>query len=1268
MASTETGESSRATSNRNSIGASLSTAADSYDNDSSRRSQNDEHSLAFSGAISGKGSHRSRHSKNNGGFLLSNALFAPPEAERTTPDIHTAQPSKVQAHGSRIANRKSKGTGSSEKIYSKATSKLQIGKGTSPLAAPAATPNSLEDDGTGPCIGGDVSEDGVEATMDKGRRIIDAPLLDVDSAQIINLALNLSETRRIASRRTVSTPLSPVPSADNFNGVGARHHLQQQRRSSRNLSPRGPDRVDRALSPRLMSAPRTSSPLLPAIQMHEEGEYRYTFSASTLARAQKAKTAIELMAQYRRLLLYVPPLKPLGLEQSSEGLSNTGTGSPTSNSFPLSRIASDTLPSRQLGRPYNPLQYIRNRKVRLRERKTIDGEALGFGDVDKVTTWVDRASAESMKESSIHADCVVLPRFSETAETVLSPNGSPQILQTKTTTARARRPRLEWTLTTTDMLAEVYWLEQNDHKRLIEDRHGNKIFPNNVELNHPTAAEIYTHGRIQSNLHAHAEHDMHIETDLPHFRSVKSNLTSHSDGNRGRVRRMMHENSRLYRGGNGSGRESYVWRGHNRSSSESSISSLGGQQIRKRRDTDESQAVGRDILEKQMLEMLEREARENEWNGTPDIEAQQLVETIEAQKPALREGMYQSDHQSLARTKEGSKAARKESHRRADSIKQVPGSQPASGRASLDVPRRHPRTSLEGLDDTAPSSPRAQESKISNAFVPSISIDLSPPSSRPGSPTRKPLERIRSKIDIYRERSRERAHRDGGDYTPTASPRRSLEVSSSPDRRRRSISPTKKLFARKSDDNSTQGVKGSSSPKPKEDESSGLRGLFKSGRLDEIVRGPVSRVGEMLWKRDGAAALEPSQELSSDGSDEVDKPSRRLTDRLSLENLGFSNNETQDDVSPPKSLGVKSYLNDMPTFTSPFDRRGRVGQTPHGGIESPAPGHITAQQDPQDDRRSSRSALLRPPRIDVQDASPLSSPDMHPVRRHSNGSDMSDIESRRGSNGSKVRSSARGAKSGANSILGIPGTFGRGGPLPPPVTGLANLGHDGDQGHPRHWSIGDQDAILHQGPTSRRDIARVRALLLSSGIKAREISRRASALRDIRDSNESNYTDVAALVGDSSSLVPVPKAQEHILAARILTQDIQMSSHLWQASAGRFSTHTVNDLLDRVSDLQARISEKLTPMTRASADEADAVSAELMGTRMAAVKRLVDSMETMLRRRRRRFRWLRRGGWVAVEWVLVGVMWWVWLIVVAIRTVLGGGGAAIRAARWLLWL
>jgi len=206
---------------------------------------------------------------------------------------------------------------------------------------------------------------------------------------------------------------------------------------------------------------------------------------------------------------------------------------------------------------------------------------------------------------------------------------------------------------------------------------------------------------------------------------------------------------------------------------------------------------------------------------------------------------------------------------------------------------------------------------------------------------------------------------------------------------------------------------------------------------------------------------------------------------------------------------------------------------------------------------------------------------------------------------------------------------------------------------------------------TKREIARVQALLLSSGIKAREINRRAIEVKDIREPDRRyDYTDVAPLDRDPPFLKPVPKYQTHILAAQIISRDIQISSQIWQETVSTFSNETINGFLDRIEDLQDRIIGRngLSEMTRMAEREADDVSKDLVTSKTLAIKELLERMGTILRRRRRRFRWVRRAGWVLLEWVLVGVMWWVWLVVVLIGFARGTVRGVIGGVRWLLWL
>jgi hypothetical protein len=353
-----------------------------------------------------------------------------------------------------------------------------------------------------------------------------------------------------------------------------------------------------------------------------------------------------------------------------------------------------------------------------------------------------------------------------------------------------------------------------------------------------------------------------------------------------------------------------------------------------------------------------------------------------------------------------------------------------------------------------------------------------------------------------------------------------------------------------------------------------------------------------------------------------------------------------------------SFILDMPVFTSPFDRRGRSTR-PKDDPGSPEPSMSQEKQAREERRKFSRAHLLElPPRIDVHSASPASSPDLGVMDRSHRDSSVSDIESTRGSYSDGVHD----ADARLNAILGL-----RRNALP--ITGLSSLetSHDTRPSldGKRQWSISDRGTSVSRGPMTKREIARVRALLLSSGIKAKEISRRAAAPKDIRTDEDSRYKNVALLAKEELKLVP--KSQEHRLAAKIISEDIQLSSQMWHASAEAFCNTTVSELLDKIETLRSRVGDTLTPLTRKAADEADEVSKDLVTSQTLQVKSISDTIAKMVRRRSRKFRWLRRGGWVMVEWALVGVMWWLWFMVVLVRVVMGVGRGAVAAVRWLFW-
>ncbi|KAH8669647.1 hypothetical protein BGZ60DRAFT_407996 [Tricladium varicosporioides] len=1237
--SSETGESSRAASQRNSL-----TIGGVYDG------EDGEDRIGYADlqvpkvAKDGRGSHRSHRSRTSGGFLLSNSVFDTPEDAIRKTSAQDYPPSRQ-----RPASYDQKGKSvvrSPEKRSTKKRSNLGAGVGSSPLAVNVTSANGSNDKTT------NLETHQEDGTQDTARTKPTG--LDVDSTQIVNLALGLSESRRNA-RRNVSSPMPPMSQVfgESFAGGSLRQHLQQQRRVSRNVSPK-PDRGERAMAAaaRTTSGTRVHSPLQAAFE-GPEGQYQYHFSASTLARAEKAKNSIELMAHYRTLLQYVPPLKPQRpqLERTATAGDYVTPGSPIV--APNARAALPITPQRSLGRPYNPLQYIRNRKVRARNGKAIDGESQGFGDVTKVSSWVEQVSTQVCSEDQQAADCLFMPSFSQAADVASSPHSSPQSNLGKNPSApKIKRPRIDWVTNPADMLADVFWLEQEDNKKLIEDSQGRRIFPQRAELRRPMSRKS-EEPEIQKTPNPVAINevlDLRIDTKvdkLPDFRSVKPESERHSDSAASRAKQKLREvrdaaRVHHHHNHNGSMKERpRLLRSRSGSSSSSSDSDLPPAPRRRRSGTTDSVDRGTDILEKQMMEILAKEEQENIRNRSSIPDSKPVPYSNESRRGVTNKNSVSPPSASHSRSGSVVDKMKRDSYRNG-----------SSGRASLEVPGGNPRHSLEELDTTAPNSPESKASKAVNSFVPSIAMDLSPPASRSSSQTRSPLARAKSKIIPFRDHSRERG-RTAGDLHQVFTKESTPESPISQDIRRRSVSPMKKVSSGKTDEPMNPPKKTSSVRKGK-GEDSGIRGLFKSNR------NPVNRVSDFLWKtpKDSSPGIGSGSGFSTDESDVDDfRVSQTKGNRDSSGES--SSGKHPDEIDASVSLKAKpSYLGDMPSFTSPFESRGRPTRSRSDEINTRLEEHY------KQDQTTKHRSELDPPSIHLQNASPpTSSPDMAPVdRRNRESSSISDLESRR----SSLVSGVRGADARLNAILGV--SRQRRDALP--VTGLASLETTNSrrpsmQGK-RQWSISDRDISMQRGPMTKREIHRVRALLLSSGIKAKEISRRAAEPKLLSEAEEPVYADIAIM--SPSPLTPVPKSSQHMLAARIISDDIQLSSDIWHESTDSFQNVKMSNLLTNIDKLQNRLANNLTPLARKAADEADEVSKDLVTSQTLGVKRLVDKIDVMMRRRRARFRWLRRGGWVIVEWALVGVMWYVWFLVVLLRIVTGIGRGIVGSVRWLFWL
>ncbi|KAM0796380.1 hypothetical protein BDR22DRAFT_893235 [Usnea florida] len=1108
---------------------------------------------------------------------------------------------------------------------------------------------------------------------------------DTDPAQIVNLALNLSENRRrnfssisggllisrdaIGARRITSPGQQTLGLPNSVSGGSLRHQLQHQRQVSRNVSPRSgrsgssfgnKGSVPDSPQSQNEAVGKRQSRLLPDLDTGVAEDVVFNASDATFSRAEKAKLALELMYEYRRLLQYLPPIP-------------ASSNNKTAMSKGAARQQAE--PSSGLGRPYNPLQYIRNRKVRFRERRPLDPEAGGWKDLDRVRIWVDTVAVERGDGVSHIDRRFPLPPLDTMSEEY--PVGD--VLQSlsegnsgRPQTKKVGRPRMDWEFAPWDLLADAHWLNQNDNLDHVEDSSGKKIMAGHQSREDfaPRASVESTRSSVRRSGSIAREH-----ASPDRIRALAGHLRKESK-DRGRQSLDMHEQrSRVSEDDNSRDRKSRWPKKlvRSRSSSDSEDSHQGSRRRERRgrhfagsRENFESAA-----LEKHMMDMLAKEV-EASRQVDQSLEEDTVSKVDQNSKPYVG-SLKEIDGQQEARQRPGTL-------QRLRTDVPVTDRNRVLARASLDEDRLHRHGLVsDDLDLTAPNSPTASE------LVPSIAFNLSPPASPP-SATTSPKKTLISRMgSSRRDRSESLNRRATGENDPESSgstdlSRQTTSESQSVNALRKETtavsssglltpisSETTGNTHRPLDGSSIKSIKNSSGTDSK------LRGLFKGGRIAELVGSEVSRVGDMLWRRDSNHTSKVASPASSyAASEESDVDDGDISALESSPKNGLSRATTKDGGGSLSRISTNSekpkyYMSNLPTFRSslirdeqPF-KQSKATETSLDQDHD----HITRQQLAQrESRRSSRFDRLALPKIDVRSISPDSSREPSPVRSQTRR--PYDRDSRQSSSSRSDRG-VWSAEKRLNAMLGTPGKAGTGEVAP---TGLASLDsrpptspNRPDLKGKRQWSISDREVSTIHGTVNKRDVARVRALLLSSGVKANEIARRAEEVP------EKLAPFLQELVGLFKGSIPhVPRSQEPLLAARILISNIETSTQKVRDDAEHFNRTTIEGLHDQIKAIGELVTGKLTPLVRASADEADAFSTELTTTHTLAIKQLNDSIDYILRQRRRKFRNMRRLGWATVEWTLLGVMWMVWLVVVIFRLVRGSVGAFVKGLKWLLWL
>lgn len=1076
---------------------------------------------------------------------------------------------------------------------------------------------------------------------------------NTDPAQIVNLALNLSESRRRnvsggrispasinGTRRQVSSetsmsgyPLRHVSAA----GANLRRHLDDQRRISRTSQPRSDTQSWESPSPRSIRSSNggdsSTSSALYDLQTAEEVILKP--SDATLARAEKARIVLELSYEYRKLLQHLPKL-PVSTH-------NRPTTSKSGN-------APNVATSEDLGRAYDPLQYIRNRKVRGRERKHLDAEAEGWKDLDRVRLWIDRIADAQKTQAPSPEHGYTLPPFDLVQSDSPVAQGSPKSsapISTNTRLTKSERQSSGWEFTPWDLLADAAWLSRDDNIRLIEDAKGRKLLPVrqlpkqnaprlSLEEARPSAKRSLSLSRPTAPEELSAPES---STKTKHKRNL-SHIRGRSDGAKSPLRD--HESTRDRRG---------RWRrnfGRSRdpsSSEESLTDGANGYAWSSHHDREGLDSVA---LEKQMMELLAKEIDDDPF-------ARPTEGTF------TKEGSLDG-HREAAGEEVKRKSYVKQPDTQITPKRNAPQPQPVSVGSVGDERGRRP-LSFHDFDDTAPNSPSSFH------FGPSIFINHSAPNSRSVSPKKRLPSRLRPSL---RNRSNSRrpgsdndvaVHhvspvRSGSQHATDVNPKSSHSQVQKSDSSNNLLSPmTAELFGkrfRRLNDSSASLKAGKESKDPE----SRFRTLLKGGRIAELVGNEMSRVGDMIWRRDGNNPPSSPWLISAPPMGDSDTEGEYGTLENSPETDLSRVTTNNDDGGNLSQVSTKSgqpryHHQNLPTF------RASTSQISVGSpnAASPEDHPITRQQMAQKVRgRSSKFERLAPPKIDLRNISPSASPPLSRTQTNDGNDRSRDRSSSRSAH--RVRSADR----RLNDVLGIPGTVHNA--VAP--TGLARISSKSTKhrSRDRSWSISRSVSKTRSGTVTKQDIARVRALLLSSGIKANEIARQAYSIDD-----SPFLPQLRELHQRSEKPIPrVSRAQEHLLTAKLMVAEIDAKNQQLRDQAEAFSNETVARLHQKFKGVDERVSTTLVPQVRTSADEADALSMELTTTHTLSVKRIGDAVEALLRKRRRRGRWMRKGGYVLLEWLVLGVMWWVWLVVVVVRLVRGMVGGMWGVFRWMVWL
>ncbi|KAK3636738.1 hypothetical protein LTR56_014040 [Elasticomyces elasticus] len=1028
---------------------------------------------------------------------------------------------------------------------------LQVGKTRNPpsrLSVDSSVPGSP--------LSRQVSLGGPEA--DGEERVSASRPPSMDPAQLVQMALELSESRRRGVSGGLKLPSPGRPDSRRSSGLRPSDTARQASRQRRRASYTS-DEPTRRASGRYSAEPQDGQQDAeqdPIEHDFVQNDVPRNFTPATLSRVERARKYFELASEHRRLLQHLPPLKP---DADAPGNHNfVAMNNPGSTHPEISRVPSYLNNKHSLGRSYNPLQALRNRRLRNRERQPLPAPPETWQDTDSVGRWVDDVEAATSNTAYRHApDRVELPKYAgDDGTAIVVPDTSKGHRRNDTVSSVVTRPENGWSIEPSELLADVYWTERGHHKDLLENRHGSPIFRRTVRRSIDKPRRSRDTARSSVDL----QRAIHESEEVPF----------HKRAHRG-THLLAKRHGKLPRSG-----------------SNSSGSTDGGRSVtRHGHGTDDFENTG--PLEKHMEELMAK--YESGELTSPVLVSPDHWDSMNTQFPMAQNGKRRGHRDTLS---QGNANANGNSNGN------------GNGRLSVDTARQHRRNksadgrlgSIDGKfaqdEATEPLSPAI------TGFRQSLEVD------REAAQPRGTFARQKTKlhkIPLFRSHSKERRGIEATDLAATSDSVPIAADTGAETRPRMSMESSRPSFIQRHRTNESFGSSvrqgtGLSMDSTKEGNSTMGR-LLKAGRIGEIVRNESSRFGDRLRGRERPddAPLDTASEASDDEGEHLHRQS-----------MG------DDDPSPRTSVNhsrtkPKYFLPNLPSFRSPMARGGVA--TP-GSVDSDP---IARQQRAQKEAgRTTRFDRLAPPRINL----PAEEDELS-----TNRSDTYVDAERRKSYG------FLGAK-GSSNTSSI--SFAEQGPV-----GRSLKLRSGGQ---RHWSISDKPHAEQLSKVSARDVARVQALLLSSGVKAREIQRRANA---IREQPLPLYVKIGETVGQD--FPRVSKKEEHLVSSRMLSDHLITILSQFEQDLDHFQNGTAKQLSSQLDGLGRKAAGQLTTTVHDTSDDADAFLVELTTKVPQDVKRVDDAIEDILRERRRQFRLLRRAGFKLLEWLVLGIMWWLWFIV-----------------------